>query len=162
MIRNKATNKSHIVYADITAQKPQNFRLEVTASLGVHLASFAKKGNRVTYLLTRQKRYRTMRSHESVFKNILGMKIHPNVLMAALFDGEIRRSGWKCMKDKSGFLLKCTHKSMVLTWKNRHRDQRTIVFESKKYRVQMLLKGFKGNVNINSDVFDIKKPENFS
>ena len=116
----------------------------------------------MTYLLTRQKRYRKMRSHENVFKNILGMKIHPNVLMAALFDGEVRRSGWKCMKDENGFLLKCAHKSMVLTWKNRHRDQRTIVFESKGYRVQMLLKGFKGDVNINSDVFDIEKPENFS
>jgi len=60
--------KSHIVYVDVTAQRPKNFRLEVTTSLGIHLASFARKGRRVTYLLTRQKRYRAGPSHWYVFK----------------------------------------------------------------------------------------------
>jgi len=90
------------------------------------------------------------------------MRIHPDLLMAALVDREIHQRGWKCMKDKNGFLLKCTHKKMVLTWKKRYRDRRTIVFENGIYRVQMLLKGFKGNSNINPEVFSIKKPKNFS
>ncbi len=162
LIRHKTMRKSHIVYVDIIAQRPKNFRLEVTASLGVHLASLARKDHQLTYLLTRQKHYRKIRSHGGVFKDILGIAIHPNVLMAAFFDQEVRQPGWTCIKDKNGFLLKCSDEEVVLSWKKRYRDRRTILFENNTHQVQMLLKGFKGNVDINPNIFSIKKPDGFS
>lgn len=163
LIRDKARNKSHIVYVDVMAVRPEKLRMEVTSPIGIHLASFAMNNGKVEYLLTRRKEFYRGRTSSENLQEVLQMPIDPRLLTKILFDEDLSGQGWQCKRDKKGFLSACEDdgQDLKLTWSNRERSRRTITFFTPKARVQMLLKGFKAKVEAKGNLFRLQAPKNF-
>jgi hypothetical protein len=162
LIKDTAKKKSHILYAEILAQKPQNLRVDVTTSLGVHLARVTLNESNLSYILTRDKKYFSGEPTAKALAPVLSMPLDPKLLVSILFDTEPTNGEWQCQKDKKDFLESCKSQDGVeVTWSDRQLERRTISVKVPSGLLQLELTGFQANVQSTPETFEIKVPPNF-
>lgn len=163
LVRDLKESKSQIVNLDIVAVRPDKLRVEVTASLGVHLASLVMNGKEFKAALMQQKRFLIGPSTPTSFTRIIGVPLDPNLFMKLLFDEAPSNSDWACLHDKNQFLESCESKvqGLKLNWKDREVSRRKVEIEAKTFSIQMLLQGFSTKVEDTAETFSINAPAGF-
>lgn len=162
LIKDLAKKKSHILYAEILAQRPQSLRVDVTTSLGIHLARMTLNDAQVSYILTREKKFFTGQATPASLKPILGMPLDPKLLVNILFELQPTDEGWNCTRDKNDLLQTCSSSNGVeLNWSDRSVERRTIVVKTDKGHLQLELSGYQSNVQVPAETFSIKSPPGF-
>lgn len=154
--------RTQIITADIIAQRPGNLRIEVISSLGMHLASFVMNDSKFILALPTQRKF-----HEGVpgpksLKPLTPVELDPRWLVSFLFDTAPSGGGWKCVTEK-GFLKTCSQHDGKLKFEvlNREMSRRTIKFFSAKSTIEMELKNFQPNVQVEKTTFEVIRPEGF-
>lgn len=163
LVKNKREAKSGIVNINIRAIDGEQLRIDVTSTMGTHLASILLVGDQIEYLnIVDRSVYKGAASRESL-KDILPIPLEPQALYNILFDRGFENKNWSCTSDKKGFVLSCKDlkSGLTIVWVSREGDKRTIGFETVSASVQMSLYEFKPKVSNPEKVFQLKAPSSF-
>lgn len=160
LVKDKEKSKSFIVNVDIQARKNLQLRMDVTAALGTPVASIVLNGDKVEYILFRQKKFYSGVSNDRVLKPILSVPLDPQLFYNILFDEPVADKNWSCTKNQKGFLVNCENlqQGLKVTWKDRKGRKKSIHIEHARAEIQMNIKSFTPRAD---DVFVLKAPPSF-
>ncbi len=163
LVRDHKESKSQIVNLDIVAVRPDKLRVEVTTSLGMHLASLVMNNGEFRGAIVNQKRFLIGPATPYSFSNVIGVPLDPRLFMNLLFDEAPTTKDWVCVLDKNQFLESCENKnqSLKLGWKDREVSRRKVELEAKTFSIQMLLQGFSTKVEEAPETFTLNAPDGF-
>lgn len=162
LIKDLSKKKSHILYAEILAQRPGSLRVDVTTSLGIHLARVVLNEESLSYILTRERKYFNGPATAAALKPVLGMPLDPKLLVDMLFDQPPTGEGWTCQRDKKDYLQSCVSSTGVeVIWSERSLERRTVAVKSARAQLQLELTGFQSKVEVTPDTFVLAAPKGF-
>lgn len=137
-------------------------RVDVTTSLGIHLARVALNDESLSYILTRERKYFNGPATATALKPVLGMPLDPKLLVHMLFDQQPEGEGWTCQRDKKDYLQSCTSdKGIEVTWSERSLERRTVGVKTAKAQLQLELTGFQSKVEVSPETFVLAAPKGF-
>ncbi len=160
LVKDKVKSQSFIVNVDIQAVKNQKLRMDITAALGTPVAALVMNGDKVKYILFRQKKYYEGLASNRVLRPILSVPMNPQLMHHLLFDQPIVDKNWSCSKDKKGFLTICESpmEGLKIIWKDRKGRKKAIYIEHEKASLQMNISSFTPKAD---EVFNLKAPKSF-
>lgn len=163
LIRDKQNAKSGIVNLKIKAVTGEKLRMDFTSPIGTHIASVLMLGDEVQYLNVTDKALYKSKASVTSFKNILLVPIDPQAFYSVLFDRPVEDKNWLCTKDSNGMVASCTdNKSgLIIEWKSREGDKRTIGIQHKLASVQINLYNFEDTIESPDKAFNLAAPANF-
>ena len=91
-IRQIKENRVHNLSIDAFAIKNNKLRLEVSAALGIKVASVVIDREKVQAIIPSEKKFYTGVASQEVLTRALKLPIHPNIFYAMIFDQEIGRA----------------------------------------------------------------------
>ncbi len=160
-IKDIANGGSHFVSLDVYAKDSDLLRIEVSALLGIHVASMLVKGPETFILSTREGRFYKGTTSPELFEKLVDVPLSPKILMGLLFKGEVLDENWNCSGPKSKF--KCFHKNkpLNLDWKKQSLNESKILFASPNASLDMVLH-FKPDKDFDeTHIANLVVPKNF-
>lgn len=162
LIRDKVKKKSQVVFSQIFAQRPDQLRIDMTTSLGIHVASIAMNSNTLSCLIPPQKLYVTGNNTKEVLERAVSISVSPTIIMNLLFDIEPKEPGWSCERDRKGLLMSCEKgEHLKILWANRELARKSVQIITPKAELQFDLSSFQPNVELNQKQFQLKPPRGF-
>lgn len=163
LVRDLKAVKSQIVNLDIMAVQPSRLRMDVTTTIGTHVATFVMNDKEVKYILPSEKRFVTGPATPETFKAVSGVELEPRLFMNVLFDQAPDDVLWTCQKDKKGYLETCLRNKdgLKITWKDREVSRKKVEIESKLFQVQLALQGFSTKVEEDPAKYDLSAPAGY-
>ncbi len=152
-IEDRKKKETHTLTINFKSIKSENkVRADISAVLGIHLASVVIDGNFYQALLMKKKEFREGQiGTPSESKGIFGVPIDLKILPAILYDQSIDSVGWVCHSDGQGLLQDCENSSAKMRLEIMSRD-------GKDKKVQVIGEGYIMNLNFDS----FSPEENFS
>lgn len=147
--------------ADFVATRVGQMRMDITTPLGVHVASVAMNGNKMTYVVPQKKAHYEGAPTSQAFARTLNFALDPKLIMNVLFDQPVQQKGWTC-KSEETFVSECSHGTYKITWANRKSKEKTVVINHAQYQVELKFHSFKVPGSVKEEAFTIQKPEGFS
>lgn len=164
LVNNWKTKQKGYLDLDILAREPSQLRMEITGTLGTHVASIALSGKEVFYILTQEKRFVEAPATSDALTRLVPVRISPTALLAVLFERELPAAEWKCDVDKTTKLnVFCSHKSaeVGVKWLERNGLNRRIKIIAKEADIEMVLDQAKSKVELNSEAFRLAMPAGY-
>lgn len=162
LIRDKAEAKSHIVNLHFNALNGEKVRLDVTSTLGHHLASLVLNGNEVKYMVIQDKKFYQGRPSPDALQPMVAVPLDPRWLYNILFDKPIAEKNWTCTKDPEGIVMDCNQiRGLKISWANRRGVQKTVLVEHAKASVQLNFHDFSTKLLNRKNLFELEPPKNF-
>lgn len=158
LVRNLQINKSQVVNLDFVGQKPWPIRLEVTASMGFHLASLIFSKEKVQYMLTRQKKYFSGPMSDKSLEPLLGVELEPQVLTSVLYDDV--PSEWLCQQVEKQRVCN-TPSGARVAWLNNDEVKKLIQVEGRGFNVQLSFSSYEPLSEFDQSKFKLKVPEDY-
>lgn len=158
LVRNLQKNKSHVVNLDFVGQKYWPVRLEVTASMGFHLASLIFSKENVQYMLTRQKKYFYGPMSDKSLEPLLGVELEPQVLISVLYN-EVPKE-WSCQQVEQKKVCN-TPSGAKLTWLNDDQVKKQIQVEGRGFMVQLSFSSYELLREFDRSKFQLSVPEDY-
>jgi hypothetical protein len=160
LISNLDSKESQIVQLDIINQGSTNIRVEVSTSMGFHLASFVIKEKHLQYILPKLKSYYDGPMSEEAFRPVLKINLDPRLVLAAIANTTF--SDWSC-QEENGRLVQCSTKNkQKIEWE--YLDQsplKKVKISDSKFEVQVAFKSYKNKESINDKTFNLKFPSDY-
>lgn len=157
-------DKSVVLNLDLVAVRPERLRVDVTTTLGIHLATFVMNNDNVTYVLVRDKKYFRGKPGPDIFKAVMPIPLDPRVMLDILFDLEPTVTGWQCQRDSANYLATCrnTEKALSIEWKKRDANKRVLLVSHPEGEMQLFLSQFRSKVEVADGTFVLEVPSSFS
>jgi len=157
LIENKQSKKSQMVNLDLIAQQPSKLRLEVSATLGVSVATLALKDGVMAYMIPREKKFASGPARPAAFRNLIGIALAPADFMNLLFDRPLDPRVWVCSNER------CRHdrQDLQIVWKEREGARRLIEISSSKMAVTLRLTESSSKVEPRPEIFELTPPNGF-
>lgn len=156
-------NKSHTLDIDILADRAGQMRMEVSATMGVQVASLVLNKD-IRYVIYNQKRYFEGRPSENSFLPLMNLPLHPYNLLSILFDAPIRGKGWTCNKDANNLVTDCYHaeRGLKVQWEDRTEEgQKKVVITAPEFEMRWLFRPPKTEVQLKEETFHLDPPAEF-
>lgn len=156
-------HRSFILYLKANAIRDEKMRLDLTSSLGGHVASLVLSGDDLKYILVPQKRYFAGSSRPESLKPVLAMPLDPRWLYSIFFDQPIQGPSWSCSQDDRGVVKDCQNSElhMKVSWSERFGSKRTVVVEHELGRLQMNFQSWKPSLDQRANLFILDTPPTF-
>lgn len=137
-------------------------RLEVSAVMGVPVASYVMTSNSFACALYRQKLFYEGPLSEEAMKPLIRVPISPQILSRIAFDEPITGSDWKCQSDAKGLPSQCASASKKLTiaWK-RVDDSKTVRLEGQGFEMDWVFGAPSTEVQFKEGSFQLSQPSGF-
>lgn len=134
--------------------------MEVTSTIGQHLASFAMNEKNLSWTISKEKKwFKGMVNAENV-RPVLGYAIDPRVIHNILFDEPIHQKDWSCTTDESGAVADCIGLgNMKVSWTDREGKRRSVLIQHPNYEIQLQFHDFEKPENVDHALFEIVKPK---
>ncbi len=163
LVRNKETDKRGIVNLKIKAIDGDKLRLDITSTIGTHIASLLLDGQSLQYFIVAEKKYVASKADKSALKDILMVPIEPQYLYNVLFDKPFLEKTWNCTSDEKGFMSTCQEKKsgIKIQWVLREGARRTVNIEHATASVQFNLFGFISDISNPDKAFVLNAPPAF-
>ena len=163
LLKNKRTGESNVVDLKLYAIKDKALRMDITATLGVNVASFLMKEQNVKYVLYQSKEYFEGKRRPQVMKPLIQIALSPRVLYSVAFDTPIEMKGWTCVKNEKGHLKMCRSlKSRVqLKWSDEVAGRKKIRIQRDHLELEVLFTRFQNEIVKKNQVFQLKIPSSF-
>ena len=97
-MKDKEHSRTFIVILDFNAVRKENLRVDVTSTLGQHVASLVATNKEVRYYTSENKRFYTGTPRPEVLRPILAIPLDPRWLENILFDEAPIDGNWVCSK----------------------------------------------------------------
>ncbi len=154
-LTNIKEQKSFTFNLDVFAKKPSLLRLEITTSIGFHIASLTLKENQVTLLVPSKKIYRQSAPNTQIFENVIPLTINPLWIIPIVF--EQPRSNWICGFNQAGHVDKCKIDSFTVIWTKRRGHKKTLKISSEIFEVTIYIQEFKPYLPSDPQLFILPK-----
>ncbi|MBK9322191.1 MAG: hypothetical protein IPM97_04400 [Bdellovibrionaceae bacterium] len=164
VVNDLKANKSHSLDIDILAQYPQNFRMEVSALLGAHVASFVLNGQEIKYTLIPQKKFFQGKASDASFLPIMNIPLHPINFMNVAYDRPLQGAGWICKNSSDGKVSECSQESrgIKVSWVGRTPEgQKKVLISGPTFEMRWLFRPPQTEVQFKDDTFRLEAPEEF-
>lgn len=144
------------------ANEVGHLRIDVTSTLGSHLASFLVIGDKLEYLVVAEKTKYTTKASAVVYNQALKMPVDLKTLQAILFEKFDDNKSWLCKRDQKNFLKECKDKETRtdIIWVFRKGEQRTIDIENNRVGLQINLFDYSENITNSDKAFELNVPAN--
>jgi hypothetical protein len=144
LIRDIKNSKSNTLSIDFVAIKPDLLRAEVSATLGLSVASLAINKNKVTYAIHTQKKFYQGVISDQSMGPLLQVKMNPRVLFYVLFDQPLPASAWNCRLSGDGLPETCESKNsdFKILWTERNGETKRVTIQRAEFEIQVYVKSF--------------------
>lgn len=138
-------------------------RMEVATQIGIHLASFVLSGERVTYAMTRERRYVTGPAKALMMRELIGVAIEPGAIINLLFDLPLSRDEWDCKMNDAHLPQACLSAdgTIRVEWPQRNQHERVVRIVAPNVAVTLALRETQSKVQIADLLFVLEKPEGY-
>ncbi|MFZ4403292.1 MAG: hypothetical protein ACOYOK_04250 [Pseudobdellovibrionaceae bacterium] len=157
-------NKKNVqIKMDILAAGDQYLRIDITGSLGLHLASLVYKKGRIEYFITPERKYFYGVANENSFRPLLRMPLHPVELIDAIKQQIPRGPWWDCERLNTKQPKVCFRKdqNLKITWTQQAGSQKTVVIQSADYEIRWFIDNTPTEVQFQTGAFELRKPSGF-
>lgn len=163
-IRDLEKGTSHNVSLDVASQLSQAMRLEVTGTLGVHIASVLLKGEQISYAVHPKKRFVYGEVSETSLASLLKVNLDPRWFYNVFFDIPISEKNWSCKMGEDQKVSECNRLSdqSKIVWTERNGENKRITISNSRFEVQILVKGFKTKVEGADKIYQLTPPEGYT
>jgi hypothetical protein len=156
-IKNLQSGKADTISLDVISVKDQALRMEVSGTLGVHVASFLMKESDVSYSVHTQKKYYSGAVSEKSLRPLLRADIDPRWLYSIFFDSPLK--GWTCVGEP---IEKCQRSDGTkVQWSERNGEKKRITISNQQFELQVLVKSFTTKVQSPDKAFSLDAPESY-
>jgi hypothetical protein len=164
-IENTVKKESNSVTVSFKAVKAdKKVRADVSAVLGVHVASVVIDDGRYQAVLIKRKEFREGQGEKQVIpKDVFGVEIDLKILPALLFDEAINSVGWVCLNDGKGLLLKCENQQsqLLIEVSDRRGIDKRVTLSGNGYSMIFKFDHFAPLENISEKTFNLPVPKGF-
>lgn len=154
-LTNLETDQSLILNLDLFAKKPALLRMEITTSVGFHVASLILEQDTFHLIIPSKKIYRFGTSHTYVFADVIPLPIDPKWIIPIFFEEPL--PSWTCQWDEGGYLQACQFEAFKVTWTKRKGYQKTLSIFSDQFEGLIYIKNFKPYLPSNAKLFNLPK-----
>lgn len=163
LVKDKSASRSFIVNVDFNAVANEKLRMDVTAAMGEHVASFLQSQQDIRYVIMREKKYFKSRATAGALKPILATPLDPRIVENILFERWPTNKEWTCTRDKKNFLAECkqTSTDLVIKWGERKGERRTVFIQHPTADLQFNFYSFKPKVEPRKNLFLLSPPKGF-
>ncbi|PWU18115.1 MAG: hypothetical protein C5B49_07690 [Bdellovibrio sp.] len=106
-IVNRESQRSRNMAIDFVAVDHSQLRIDVMGTFGTPVAAAVLRGEKLTYLLPRQKRFYQGPALSSSLKPLIGFDLEPREIFSILYGEALQGSDWTCHRELSSSL--CTN-----------------------------------------------------
>lgn len=160
LVRDKRQSKTFIVNSDFVAVRSGKMRMDITTPLGIHVASVALDGSKMTYVVPQKKAFYEGQATAQAFSKTLNFALDPKLILNVLFDQPVQQKGWTC-KSENELVSECSHSYYKIKWTARKGVGKTVTISHSQYQVDLKFNDFDVPKNIKEEIFTIQKPEGF-
>jgi hypothetical protein len=164
VIRDLKSNKTHSVDIDVLGDYPNRLRMEISALMGVHVASLAINGDEIHYAIYSQKKFFQGIANEGSFLPLMNMPLHPRNFINIAYDVPIRGAGWVCAKDANDSLSECNQASrgIKVQWSDRTSEgQKKVLITGPSFEMRWLMRAPQTEVQFKNETFLLEAPLDF-
>ena len=164
VIRDLKANKSHSVDIGILGDYPGRLRMEVSALMGMQVASLALNDEEIRYTIYPQKKFFQGHANEGSFMPLMNIPLHPRNFMAIAYDTPLRGAGWTCTKGPDNLLNECNQagRGVKVQWQDRTAEgQKKVLITGPTFEMRWLFKPPQTEVQFKDDTFLLEAPSEF-
>ncbi|RYZ85088.1 MAG: hypothetical protein EOP06_16865 [Proteobacteria bacterium] len=164
VVRDLKANKSHSLSIDVLADYPQNFRMEVSALMGVQVASLVLSDQNIKYVLYHQKRAYEGKATEASFLPLMNVPLHPVNFMNVALDKPMQGSGWSCARGADKMVSECQQEArgIKVQWSDRTVEgQKKVLITGPTFEMRWLFKPPQTDVQFKEQTFRLEAPAEF-
>ncbi len=161
-------DKSYNLSLDMMAVTPDLFRMDVSGTLGISLATMVINKNQVQLALYREKKYYEGALSDHALRSMFKMNLNPRLLMNVCTDSPVSDSGWGCKIGVDGMVDFCVRKSdgFKIQWSERDGEKKRVTLTDKGFELQIVFKSFTEgdptNVQSGKSPFQFETPKDFT
>lgn len=164
VVRDLKANKTHSVDIDILADYPERLRMEVSALMGMQVASLALNQEDIQYVVYTQKKSFSGKANEGSFMPLMNIPLHPRNFMSVAFDTPITGPGWACMNGSDNLVSECSQaaRKIKVQWSDRTAEgQKKVLIAGPTFEMRWLFRPPKTEVQFKDDTFRLEAPAEF-
>lgn len=153
MVKNQKSNESQVFDLDIISSHPMPARLEVSTSLGIHLASVVIKEELIQISIPKQKKFYEGVSSRRALQPLLKVNIEPKLISAAIYQESF--PDWNCRADNAELVSCQTPDGDEITWQKIDAYQRRVNIRGNGFEAQIHFKSYQKKSDLNATVFNL-------
>ena len=163
-ITDRKLNKTYNLGLDVVAERPDLLRAEVSATLGIAVASVLLKGKQISYDVHRSKRFYSGLSSDRALEPVLQVSFDPAFLFNLFFDEPIHDANWSCSVTPDRVVESCVREpdKLFVQWLERNGENKRIVVKAKDFDIQVLIKDYQTKVQNRERAFVLDPPSTYS
>lgn len=163
LVRDKEASRSQVVNLDLNAQLHERLRMDITAAMGHHVASFVMSPEEVRYLVVRDRKFYEGPASPQALRPILAIPIDPSLLHNIAFDLPIENKDWTCARDEKGYLASCRNlrDNLEVRWSDRKGQRKTVFIDHPSASLQMNFTHFSPCLDERAGLFELEPPRGF-
>lgn len=164
VIRDLRKNKTHNVDIDILAAYSGKLRMEISALMGVQVASLVLNQDDIRYAIYPQKRFFQGRPSEASFLPLMNVPLHPRNFLNLIFDTPMRGSGWDCIRGEDNIVSECNQaaRKIKVQWLERTAEgQKKVLITGPTFEMRWLFRPPQTEVQFKNETFALETPSEF-
>jgi len=164
VVRDLNANKTHSLDIDILGDYPKHFRMEISALMGVQVASLALNNNEVKYALYQQKKFYQGRASEASFMPLMNIPLHPLNFMNIAYESPLLGAGWTCTRGLDKALSECNQaaRAIKIQWSDRTPEgQKKVLISGPTFEMRWLFRPPQTEVQFKDETFRLEAPPEF-
>lgn len=164
VIRDLQNNKTHSVDIEVLADYSGKLRMEISALMGVQIASLVLNQEDIRYAIYPQKRFFQGRASDSSFLPLMNVPLHPKNFLNLVFDAPMKGPGWECVRGADNMVSECNQaaRKIKVQWLERTPEgQKKVVISGPTFEMRWLIRPPQTEVQFKNDTFHLEAPEEF-
>jgi hypothetical protein len=168
-VKDLAKNNVHQLNVDFVSVQPDALRMDVTAAMGVSLATMVLQGTHVSYALYRQKKFYEGELSDHALYPLFKINLNPRVLINICFDQPVEGEGWSCITDGQGLAESCAKAGanpIKIRWFERKGEQKRVLIADNHFELQIVFKSYspfdQSKVQGRKSPFQLEAPKDFT
>lgn len=163
LVRNLKNKKSNTLDIDVLCTDRDVSRIEVSAFLGMQLASIFISSEKIKLALYSEKKFYYGKYDPKTLENIIGIPLSPFNFLNIANDKPIKDSGWICKQNNNGLPDQCQNsdKSISISWTDRNQGEKKVSILSPNFEMVWFFKSLQTQVQFKYENFNLKQPDGF-
>lgn len=164
VVRDLRNNKSHSLDIDLLTDPSGRLRMEISALMGVQVASLVLNPDDIRYAVYPQKKFFQGKPSESSFLPLINVPLHPRNFLNLILDAPMRGANWECTRGADNLVAECvqTARKVKVQWQERTPEgQKKVVITGPTFEMRWLFRAPQTEVQFKNDTFQLEPPAEF-
>ena len=159
----KSNNETNTVKIQIALMPQKTFRLEVTGTLGVSVATALINPKQIKIAIHTQKTFIQGPFHQKTLYPLFNQNISARLLWKIIHDQNPADTNWKCQLNEEGRPTVCENskESTTISWTYEDQVHKRIDIKSNAFEMNWIFKDQLQLPEYQNETFVLKKPENY-